>query len=81
MTKDELIEYVNCGREIEFEYHGKQFSITRGELDDDNRISFCEFYKESTEVDTAEELLKIKRYGVTVEEMLASCKEEDICLF
>lgn len=81
MTKEELIEYVNCGREIEFEYNGKQFSITRSELEDDNRISFCEFYKESTEIDTPEELLTVERYGVTVEEMLASCAEEDICVF
>lgn len=81
MTKEELIEYVNCGREIEFEYDGKQFSITYVEINRELWITFCEFYKETTEVKTGEELLKVERYGVTVEEMLASCAEEDICVF
>ena len=81
MTAEELKDYVSCGREIEFEYNGKRYSITYGEFAPDGEISFCEFYKESTEVMSVEELLKVERNGITVEEMLANCPEEDIDIF
>ncbi len=81
MNKDELELLVEQGDEIEFEFSGKRFSIIYLEIDGEDWISFCEFYKETTEVKTVDELLKVERYGVTVEEMLASCTEEDIWLF
>ncbi len=81
MTAEELKEYVSCGREIEYEFNGRKYSITYGEFSPEGEISFCEFYKETTEVMSVEDLLKVERYGITVEQMLASCKEEDICIF
>ncbi len=81
MNREELELLVSRGHEIEFVYNKKRFSITYGEFDGVDMISFCEFYKETTEVKTVEELLKVERYGVTVEEMLASCKEEDLWIF
>ncbi len=81
MTKEEIIKYVKQGDEIEFDYNNKKFSITYGEFNGEDMISFCEFYQETTEVKTVEELLKIKRYGITVESMLASCKDDDITIF
>ena len=81
MTKEELTNWVSQGDEIEFNYDSKRFSITYGEFDGEDWISFCEFYKETTEVKTVEELLKVERYGITVEQMLASCTEEDIWIF
>ncbi len=81
MNREELELYVRQGDEIEFVYNGKRFSIIYLEIDGEDWISFCEFYKETTEVKTVEELLKVERYGVTVEEMLASCKEEDLWIF
>ena len=81
MEKEILKEYVECGREIEFEYKGKDYSITYGVIDGQEVISFCEFYKETTEVQTYEELLKVSRDGVTVADMWKSLKEDDIWLY
>lgn len=81
MKKEQLKEYVANGREIEFEYKGKEYSITYGVIDGQEVISFCEFYKETTEVQTYEELLKVSRDGVTVAEMWESLKENDIWLY
>lgn len=47
----------------------------------EHRISFREFYKPSTEVDSVEELLQIERYGVTVETMITSIDKNDIWIF
>ena len=81
MRENELIEYVNSGREIEFKWNGSMYSITYGVINGKRVISFCEFYKDSTEVTTADELLKVKRDGVSVEEMLLSLSEDDIWIF
>lgn len=81
MTIEEIKKYVSYGNEIEFQFQGKRFSITYGEFHGKELISFCEFYKETTEVKTVDELLKVKRYGVTVEKMLSECTAEDISIF
>ena len=81
MTKQEIVELVNSGREIEFVYDQKKYSITYGVVNGVEVISFCEFYKESTEVETVDELLKIKRYGVSVEEMFLSVTADNIWIF
>ena len=85
MTIEQLEEYIRIGNEIEFTFQGKQYSITYWypDGDEDNAyISFCEFYKETTEVKTASELWNnVSRDGVTVGEMLSGIKEEDIYIF
>ena len=78
MTKDLLKEYVDCGREIEFKYSDKMYSITCGIIDDEEVISFCEFYKETTEVKTFEELIEVIRDGSTVLQMWESLTEENV---
>ena len=60
MSREELEQLINDGREIEFEFKGKEYSIT---YYNDNRkkcISFCEFNKNPTDVATIDELLNIK---------------------
>ena len=85
MNLEELKEYIETGREIEFNYNDKQYSITYWYPDDneDNKwISFCEFYKETTEVKTAEELWNnVSRDGVTVGEMLTEIDESQIYIY
>lgn len=81
MTKNSLIDYIDQGREIEFQYKDKQYSITYGEYKGKDVISFCEFYQESTEVTTVDELLSVMRNGVSVLEMWESISEDDVCLF
>ena len=44
-------------------------------------ISFCVFYKETTEVDTFEKLCEVKRYGKTVIEMVNSITEKDMWIY
>ena len=46
-----------------------------------NYISFCEFYKDSTEVSTFEELCNVKRYNTTVQEMILSIDDNNISIF
>lgn len=57
------------------------YSITYGVIDGKNVISFCEFYQETTEVETVDELIKVERDGVTVLHMLESITEEDIWIY
>lgn len=81
MTKDLLKEYIDCGREIEFKYNDKMYSITYGVIDNKEVISFCEFYKETTEVITFDELIEVSREGVTVLQMWESLTEEDVWIY
>lgn len=81
MTKDLLIDYVFHGREIEFKYNGKMYSITYGIVDGKDVISFCEFYQDTTEVTTVDELLTVSRYGITVLQMWSSLTENDIWVY
>lgn len=48
MTRDQLLDLIKHGREIEFKYNNKMYSITYGRTNGEYVISFCEFYKEST---------------------------------
>ena len=81
MQKEKLKEYIEYGHEIEFEYNNKEYSITYMSIDGQVVISFCEFYKETTEVKTYDELLKVSRDGVTVSQMWESLKEDDIWVY
>ena len=81
MTKQELFNYIEQGREIEFAYQNKKYSITYGVINGKEVISFCEFYQETTEVETAEELINVTRDSVSVLQMLESITEEDIWIY
>lgn len=81
MTKEQLFEYISQGREIEFKYKGKKYSITYSPSWDEDYISFCEFYQYTSDVKTPEELIKVEREGVTVLQMLESITEEDIWIY
>lgn len=81
MSKDELLDYLNSGREIEFKWNGNMYSITYGKIDGRSVISFCEFYKESTEVETPVELLRIERDNTTVLDMIQFIIEDDIWIY
>lgn len=81
MIKEQLKEYIECGNEIEFKYNNKTYSITYGTFNNERLISFCEFYKESTEVRTFEELLKVTRDNVTVLQMRESLTENEVWIY
>ena len=81
MTKEELSEYIDEGREIEFQYNGIWFGINYAEVYHKGNffISFYEANKETSEylVKTVEALVNIKYNGVTVMEMLESLGDEE----
>ena len=81
MTIEELKQLVETGREIEFTYKNKKYSITYGFIENEYVISFCEFYKETTEVSSFDNLLNVSREGVTVKEMIESIGDKDIDIF
>ena len=81
MTKEELIELIETGREIEFTYNKKRYSVTYRNEDVKDYISFCEFYKEPTDVSSVDELCNVVRDGVTVLEMLESITEKDVTIY
>ena len=85
MTFQQLEDYISIRNEIEFTYQGKKYSITYWYPDnneDNVFISFCEFYKETTEVKTAAELWNdVSRDRITVGEMLLGVKQKDIYFF
>lgn len=81
MTREVLKDLIECGDEIEFNYSGKRFSITYYESEGNRLISFCEFYKEITDVDSFEKLCDVKRYGVKVIDMLESISDDDIDVY
>lgn len=81
MTQEQLLDYVNHGREIEFRYNGKMYSITYGILEGKHVISFCEFYQDTTEVEVPEDIFTVERNGVTVIQMLESITEDDIWVY
>lgn len=76
-----LKEYIDCGREIEFKFNDKMFSITYSPSDMEDFISFCEFFKKPFNVKTFHELLKVSYNGTSVAEMWESLSEDDIWLF
>ncbi len=81
MTREELKKIIEEGHEIEFEYNEKKYSITYGEIKGKEVISFCEFYKETTEVSTFEELCEVQRDGVRVIDMITSITMDDIWVY
>ncbi len=81
MNKQTLLDYIRAGHEIEFKWNDNMYSITQGIINGQQVISFCQFYKESTEVHSPEELLKIKRYNTTVLEMIQSISEKDMWIY
>lgn len=85
MTYEQLENYILTRNEIEFTYQDRKYSITYWYPDDNEDniyISFCEFYKETTEVKTVSELWNnVSRDGVTVGEMLSGIEQKDIYVF
>ena len=81
MKKEYLIKLIEEGHEIEFEYKDKKYSICYGFIDNEEVISFCEFYKESKEVKTVEQLLTLNYNDFVIEDILDSIDEDKVWVF
>lgn len=83
MTKEELKELIETGREIEFKYKGKDYSITYpDEASEINcNISFCEFYKDTFDCFTVDELWNGIYHDMKISDILLSLTEEDVWIY
>lgn len=81
MTLDLLKDYINTGREIEFEFKSKKYSITYYNDSRKNYISFCEFYNTPVDVSTFEDLIKIKIENESLAEIWSNLNENEIDVF
>ena len=81
MTIEVLKKWVRTGREIEFNYKGKDYSITYYNDDRKDFISFCEAYDETVDVATVDELWNSTYKGIKLSEMLSSIPEDDVYVY
>lgn len=81
MNKEELVDYINNNREIEFEWQNRKFSITYFKEDNRKFISFCEFYKEPVDVKTIDELFEIKIDNISILDILKDISDDKIYVF
>ena len=81
MTKEQLFEWVDTGRELEFNYKGKDYSITYFRKNRKICISFCEFYKETLDIATVDELWISTYKGIKLSDMLSSIPEDDVYVY
>ena len=81
MKKEYLIKLIEEGHEIEFEYKDKKYSICYGLIDDEEVISFCEFYKDSKEVKTIEDLLQLQYNDFIVGNILDYIEDDNVWIF
>lgn len=81
MTKEQLFEWVDTGRELEFNYKGKDYSITYFRNNRKICISFCEFYKETLDVATVDELWNSTYKGIKLSDMLSSIPEDEVYVY
>lgn len=63
MKKSELLSYLTAGREIEFSYDEKMYSITHIVESNVQKISFCEFYQEDETFDSVESFVESAMIG------------------
>lgn len=81
MSKEQLREYIATGREIEFTYKNKEYSITYYNDKREKYISFCEAYEELLDVSSADELLASTYKGMSVKDVIESLTEDDCTIF
>lgn len=81
MTIDVLKKWVRTGRELEFNYKRKDYSITYFRKIRKICISFCEFYKETLDVVTVDELWNSTYKGIKLSDMLSSIPEDDVYVY
>lgn len=81
MTIDILKKWVRTGRELEFNYKGKDYSITYYNDDRKDFISFCEAYDETVDVATVDELWNSTYKGIKLSDMLSSIPKDDVYVY
>lgn len=81
MDKKTLQEWIETGREIEFEVNGINYSITYSAASEEYCISFCEFYKETLDVKDFDTLWNSTYKGMKFSDLWESVRYDDITLY
>jgi len=80
--KAECIEcLIACGREIEFKYLGKYYSITYLGEKSERQIYVCQFYKEPKIVKTSWQVLNLKIGSKTLMEIFAGLPDSAFSIY
>ncbi len=78
MTKQQLIEWIDTGRELEFEYEGNKYSITYYNDNRKDYISFCQYYQETLDVSDVETLWNSTYKGINLADMFSSISDNEV---
>lgn len=81
MTKEQITDWAMTGREIEFRHNGIWYSITYFRKDGKRWISFCEFYKDTLDVENTDDLWESIYHGSRVSDLLSSVSDDEITVF
>ena len=81
MTKEILKKWIRTGRELEFSFEGKDYSITYYNDKRKDYISFCQAYDETVDVSNVDELWNSTYKGMKVSDILSSVPEDDVYVF
>ena len=81
MTKEILKKWIRTGRELEFSFEGKDYSITYYNDKRKDCISFCQAYDETVDVANVDELWNSTYKGMKVSDILSSVPEDDVYVF
>ncbi len=78
MTKQQLTEWVDTGRELEFDYQGNKYSITYYSDNRKDYISFCQYYQDTLDVSDVDTLWNSTYKGIILADMLSSIPENEV---
>ncbi len=78
MTKQQLTEWVDTGRELEFEYQGNKYSITYYNDNRKDYISFCQYHQETLDVSDVNILWNSTYRGIKLADMFTLIPENQV---
>ena len=71
MKREYIEELIEAGREIEFQYRGKRYSITYYNDERGKGISVCRFFGKPADLRNADEVFQLTIGGITLERIFA----------
>lgn len=81
MKLEYLKKLIETGREIEFYYLDKKYSITYYNDNRENYISFCEFYKDPFDVPSYEDLINLNIDSMPLSSIWEQLEEKNIDIY
>lgn len=82
MTREQVKIWMKTGREIEWEYKGKQYSLCPFlTANKEKWVSFCEFNEENLDAKDVDTLWNLTYKGISVKEIFESVSENSVDVF